>query len=270
MTDLHILIVSLIQGLTEFLPVSSSGHLAVLNDVSPFPDQGAIIDVAAHVGTLAAVMVYFYRDVWALFLGLLFTLAGRFSRPEAVLLRRLVVATLPLAAAGFALYSLDLHKENSPLRDIRVVAWTTLIFGILLYVSDRVSPNKGQMSDVGGWSALWVGVSQACALVPGVSRSGVTMTAGRFLGLERTEAARFAMLLSIPAILAAGGLSAYDVYESGDLALGRDALAVAGLSCVLALIAIWGMMALLRRVNMTIFVLYRLALAGVLFWVAYS
>ena len=267
---LHVLILAMVQGLTEFLPVSSSGHLVLTWEFFdfagwPVPEeterQRLILDVAVHLGSLGAVFVYFRRDVGTIITGLLALPRDRHS-PDARLALHLLVASLPLMIVGYLLK--DLMTEVS--RDPTVIAWATLGFGLLLYVGDRrgaVNRDVGSLTMAG---ALAIGLAQVLALVPGTSRSGVTITAARFLGLERTEAARFSMLLAIPAILGATVLVGTDLLRLGDLRIGLDALVAIGLAFLTAWLAIAAMMAWLSRATFTPFVIYRVILGVALLW----
>lgn len=265
MPVLHIVVIALIQGVTEFLPVSSSGHLVLVPMFTGWPDQGLLIDVAVHVGTLGAVVLYLWRDLLRMLASL-----GRLTRGQsdfhARLAGYLVIGTLPVVVAGFVMN----RYLPGGLRDIFVVAWATLGFGIVLYLADKLGMTVRRIEHIGLGDAVIIGLAQALALVPGTSRSGITMAAGRLLGMERTEAARFSMLLSIPAILGAGTLKGLELYRSGDAALTNDALVVGGLAFIVALIAISLMMAWLRRATFTPFVVYRVLLGGGLLALAYG
>jgi undecaprenyl-diphosphatase len=259
----HILILALVQGVTEFLPISSSGHLVLTSQVMGWPDQGLMIDVAVHVGTLLAVILYFWRSVWEMTVGFLLLLRGR-SSPGGRLALLVILATIPVIVAGY----FGKPYIESHLRSAEVIAWATLGFGILLWIADKTGMTVHRIEHLGWGSAVFIGLSQVLALIPGTSRSGITMTAARFLGMERSDAAQFSMLLSIPTILGAGVLSGFDLYDSGDLALGGDVIIAAALSFITAIVAIWGLMQWLRHAGFGPFVLYRIVLAcGLLYWV---
>lgn len=259
----HILILAVVQGITEFLPISSSGHLVLTSRVLCWPDQGLTMDVAVHVGSLLAVMVYFWRDVWAMIVGLGRLVTGR-GGPQTRLLVNVVVATIPVMVVGF--FAQD--YITGFLRSVEVIAWATIGFGILLWIADRIGMTVWRIDHLGMPSALAIGLAQVLALIPGTSRSGITMTAARFIGLERSDAARFSLLLSIPTIIAAGGLTGFQVYQRGELFLSSDLFVAAGLAFVTALIAIAAMMAWLKRAGFGPFVVYRILLgAALLYWV---
>lgn len=266
----HLIILALIQGLTEFWPVSSSGHLVLLPQLAGWQDQGQLIDVALHVGSLLAVLIYFRKEVVGLIRGCGALATGHWTR-EARLLVLLIIATVPFVVAGAALVlSGSYDGYSKAVRSLEVVAWANVVFAILLWVVDQWRPDDAAIPSLGFASAFIVGIAQVFAIVPGASRSGVTMTAGRLFGLERTEAARFSMLMSIPAILASGAGAALKLYKEGEATVQADAIIAAGLSFFAALAAIWFMMALLRHMTMLPFVLYRLGLGAFLFYLAYA
>jgi len=256
---LHIIILGIVQGLTEFLPVSSSGHLILLPVLLGWPDQGLAHDVAAHLGTLAAVALYFRRDVRRMLLSLGHAGHGPL-KAERRLLFNLCLATLPVIGAGLLLHDLVATTFRDPL----VIAVTTPGYGLLLLWADRGGRQHRDDVPVGWRDALCIGLAQCLAIVPGTSRSGITMTAALFLGLGRTAAARFSFLLSIPAILLAG------VYEFGQLLrLPEPApwgtMGLVGLiSAVSGWITIHYFLKFISRVGMLPFALYRFALGGVL------
>jgi undecaprenyl-diphosphatase len=267
MLTLNILIVSIIQGVTEFLPISSSAHLILFPALTGATDQGLTIDVAVHVGTLAAVMLYFRRDVVVATRGGLHLMRGGTATPEARLMLMLIVATIPVVLAGLVV---SLAGLSQALRSVEVIAWTTFNFGLLLWVADRLG---ARFKTAEGWiwrDAVLMGLAQMLALAPGVSRSGVAITAARALGYERVDAARLSMLMSIPTIIAAGALIGLDLVKSSDWALSADALVAAGLALISALIALTLMMRMLATWSLTPFVIYRLALGAVLFWIVYG
>jgi len=251
---LQLLVLALVQGITEFLPISSSAHLILVPEFTGWADQGMEVDVAVHLGTLLAVMLYFWHE--------------RRKQPAApagegalavdwALLLKVVVATLPVVAVGF------LIKDYAAvaLRNGTVIALTTIVFGVMLYLADRARGSR-TLAQMSMRDAIIIGVAQAIALIPGVSRSGVTMTAALFLGYSRIDAAKFSLLLSIPTILGASVLIGHELYQTGQLAIPRDVWLAALLAFVAALLAIRAMMAWLRRASFTPFAVYRLVLGG--------
>jgi undecaprenyl-diphosphatase len=262
-STLHLLVLAIVQGVTEFLPISSSAHLVLLPIVTGWPDQGLMIDVAAHFGSLAAILVYFWRDILSLFGGFLGLVFRRERSREGLLAVYIVAATVPAVAAGLVV------KELWPdgIRDPGVIGFTAVGFGILLYLADRFGPVRRGMLDLGWRGAFAIGCAQAIALIPGTSRSGITMTAARCLGLNRVEAARFSFLLSIPAVAGASLVEGRELVLSGDPALLADAALSAGFTFVAALVAIVWLMRWLRRATFLPFVVYRVALGlGLLGW----
>ncbi|MBL6927726.1 MAG: undecaprenyl-diphosphate phosphatase [Rhodospirillales bacterium] len=265
MNLLHIAVLAIIQGITEFLPVSSSGHLVIVSPLMGWPDQGLIIDVAVHVGTLGAVIVYFWRDLLAMAAGIWRALTGR-KDPAARLAVQIVLATVPVIAAGYALN----HFMPQGIRSLTVVAWATLGFGIVLFVTDKAGMTIRRIEHLGFSDAFVIGMAQILALIPGTSRSGITMSAARILGFERADAARFSMLLSIPTILGAGTLKGFELYQSGNADLTGAAILAAFMAFITALIAIAALMAWLRHATFTPFVIYRIILGGILLGFAYG
>jgi undecaprenyl-diphosphatase len=251
-------LVAIIQGITEFLPVSSSGHLALIPLLTDQPYQGRVIDVAAHVGTFFAVAFYLRVDLMRMIIGVVTAGRRRVDDMHRALL--LVIATIPAIIAGFIINKID----PAWLLTLETLAIANLVFAMLLWLADRFGASLKDIADIRLKQALIIGFVQISALIPGASRSGVTMTAARFLGFDRLSAARFSLLLSLPVIAGAGTLKTFDMIKTGDLALGMDALIVAILSCLFALIAIRVMMNWLARANFTIFVGYRLALGALL------
>ncbi|MEM1345319.1 MAG: undecaprenyl-diphosphate phosphatase [Pseudomonadota bacterium] len=264
--DLFIL--ALIQGITEFLPISSSGHLALWPLLTGRPDQGVTLDVAVHLGTLVAVSLYFWRDIGRLFVGSGQIVTGRTATPDARLVWLLALATVPAVVLGLAL---KLSDAMDGLRTIEVIGWATLVGGVLLWLTDRFGTAARSGADWGLRDAVLMGLAQAVALVPGTSRSGACMTMARALGYSREEGARLALLMAVPTILAAGTVETAGLLADGDLALGRDFLWAAGLSCLAALVSLRVMMGMFRADwSMAPFALYRLVLGGVLLWIAYG
>ena len=265
MPILHIVVLAVVQGITEFLPISSSGHLILVPIVFGWPDQGLMMDVAVHVGTLGAVMLYFWRDVAAMAMGLVHLARGKWT-PGAKLALWVILGTIPVVVAGFALN----RYYPDGIRSMAVIGWATLGFGVLLYAADRLGGTGRRLGAMNLPQALVIGLSQILALIPGTSRSGITMTAARMLGFDRSDAARFSLLLSIPTILGAGVLKGKELYETGNAQLTADAYTAAGLALLSALVAIWAMMQWLRRSTFTPFVIYRIILGVVLLVFAYG
>lgn len=263
----HLVLLALVQGITEFLPISSSAHLILLPRLAGWTDQGLMIDVAMHIGTLAAVMLYFRKETGGMVRGAVHLMAGRFSGVDARLALHVIAGTIPVVIAGLMLEEQIAGDWRSPL----LIAGTTIGFGLLLWMADRTAEyGKGRaFVDVTLASALLIGLAQALALVPGVSRSGITMTAALLLGFRRTAAARFSLLLSIPTTAAAGALASFNLWRSGDAELQADAVIAGVLAFAVGFAAIAGLMAWLRQATFAPFVMYRLALGTALFlWIS--
>lgn len=261
----QIIVLALIQGITEFLPISSSGHLILVPALTGWMDQGLVTDVMVHMGSLAAILVYFWRDVLALACGGLNLLRGRVTA-QGKLAVWIVLATIPAVVFGLILRKSGL---GDALRLPEVVAWNAIIWGIVLYLADRFGRMEKTMADMGLPQALLIGLAQAIALIPGTSRSGITMTAARALGFTRPEAARFSFLLGIPAMVGAGVLVIGDALEAGE-PITQDALLTGGLTFFTALAAIALLMALVRRMSFLPFTVYRVALGSLLLALIWS
>jgi undecaprenyl-diphosphatase len=264
MTLFHLLLVAIIQGVTEFLPVSSSGHLILLPALTGTPDQGLAIDVAVHVGTLLAVILYFWTDVRIAAVGVTRLMRGRIDTPGAFLALCLMVATIPALIVGLAIKATGLDEA---MRSVAVIGWTMLIFGIVLYWADRFG---GTTRTASSWTlkdAVLMGLAQCLALIPGTSRSGITITAARQLGYDRAGAAKLSMLMSIPVIIASGAVLSLDVVGQANWALAQQASIAAAFAFVAALGALVLMMRLLRSISFTPYVIYRVILGiGLLIW----
>lgn len=265
MTLEQIIVLAVVQGVTEFLPISSSGHLILVPQIMHWQDQGLVVDVMTHVGTLFAILIYFWRDVGRLVTGTLELFKGRMTN-EGKLAIYIALATIPAIAFGLFLKKFGFGDLE---RNVAVVAWNTILYGILMLIADMVGPQERTIKDMTLVGALVIGVAQALALIPGTSRSGVTMTAGRFLGFTRPDAARFSFLLGIPAIAGAGVLTVGDALASGD-PITMDAVYCAILTFFAGLAAIAFLMALVKRVSFLPYVLYRMVLGGFLLVMIYT
>lgn len=269
-----ILFLAAVQGVTEFLPISSSAHLILARDFLvalglPAAEGSAAdilaFDIALHIGTLAAVVVYFWRDVTEMIGGLFDGITGRGGHRFRLLLL-VIVATLPIVVVGF----IARDFVTDVLRATEVIAWTTLVFGVLLWIADRRETVTRTTDALTLRDALFVGGMQCLAIVPGVSRAGICMTAGRLLGFDRPLSARFALLLGIPTIAAAGLLAGFDLYQAGDAQVTADAALGGGMAFVFAFIAVALMMRWLRHATYTPFVVYRIALGLLLLGLVYG
>ena len=256
----HVVVLAVLQGVVEFLPISSSGHLILVPALLGWPDQGLAFDVAVHLGTLSAVVVYFRRELVDLALA-----AFDRGHREFELAWSLVVATLPLGFAGLLMADL----VDGVLRSPAVIAATTAGFGVLLWLADAFNRGTRTEHELGMRHAVLIGLGQVLALVPGTSRSGITMTVGLALGLSRAAAARFSFLLSVPAIGMAATWETFQLVTTPEPVLwGTLALATL-LSAATAFAAIAAFLRFIERVGMWGFAVYRLALAAVIVIVLY-
>ena len=263
MTIIQIIVLSLIQGLTEFLPVSSSAHLILGSRVFSWPDQGLVFDVATHLGTLFAVLLYFRKDL----MGMLkpWLSADNADQQARNLGLTLLIASIPAIVAGALLHS----WVESALRDIKVIAFSTIGFGLLLWWADKRFSEVKDLKDMAMRPGLIIGLAQMLALVPGTSRSGITITMGRMLGFSADAAARFSFLLSIPVIAAAGAYGILKMlFNQTEIDWMQFSLAVA-LSAFAGWFCIAAFLALLKRVGLVPFVIYRLILGLALLWIAF-
>ncbi len=259
----QLIVLAVVQGLTEFLPISSSGHLVLVPGIFGWSDQGLVFDVAVHFGSLLAVCIYFRHDIAAILGGALDLLAGKFRSDHALMTVRLGVGTIPVAIAGLLFAS----WIATNLRDPRVVVVTLVGYGILMAVADRFAPSGRNITDIRLRDAIVIGLAQALALVPGTSRSGITITTARLLGIARQDAARFSFLLSVPAILLA---TLYQVVMlfTGAETVAWDNLALAALvSAIVAYLSIEFFMRVVSVIGLMPFAIYRLLLAGVIVYV---
>lgn len=267
MPILHLILIAAIQGITEFLPVSSSGHLILLPALTGLEDQGQVIDVAVHLGTLVAVILYFWSDVKIAILGIPQLLIGKFDTQGAKLALLLLVSSIPVVALGLILHMTGLDHM---MRSIKVIGWAMLVFGVLLYWADQIGETRQSQKDWGMQDAMILGVWQSIALIPGTSRSGITITGARFLGYARRDAAKLSMLMSIPTIIASGAYLGSEVIMTANTALIRDGAIAAFFAFWAALLALSLMMRLLNSVSFTPYVIYRFILGIVLLAIAYS
>jgi len=253
-------ILALIQGLTEFLPISSSAHLILPSALFGWEDQGLAFDVTVHFGTLLAVLVYLRADIQSICRGMFLHIFKGLSSTDSTLGWYLLLATLPVIVAGFLFKDL----VDSYLRQVSIIALTTILFGVLLWMADRNKAGSRSLKEIDLKTALLIGFSQILALIPGTSRSGVTMTAALFCNMEREAASRFSFLLSIPVIAAAALLLVLDLLEATAVNWVELAYGLL-LSMFTALICIHYFLKFINRVGFLPFVVYRLVLGIVLF-----
>lgn len=267
MSIFYLLLVAIIQGITEFLPVSSSGHLILLPALTGAEDQGQAIDVAVHIGTLGAVILFFWADVKIGLAGIPRLLTGRIDTQGSRLAFLLIVATVPVIILGLIL---KLTGLSDMLRSMKTIGWAMLIFGIVLYWFDQKSPAHKESAAWNLKEAIILGLWQAIALIPGTSRSGITITGARALGYTRADGAKIAMLMSIPTIVASGILLGAEVVGNADWEMLRDAAIGALFAFFAAFLALGFMMRLLKSVSFTPYVIYRVILGLILLGISYT
>lgn len=265
MSLLPIVVLAAVLAITDVLPVSASANLQILSFFTGWKSAGPVIELASLLGTLLGTALYLWRDIVAVAVGLARAAKGR-RDSGTKLAAYVVLATVPAGIAAFALE----RFHPIALGGAAVVAWVTIGFGIVLYLADKLGMTLRRVEHLRASDAIVIGFAQILALIPGTSRGAVTIAAARVLGFERRDAARFSLLLSLPATAAAAALLGFRLWRSGDLAVSVEALAAAGTAFVAALVAIAMMMAWLRRATFTPFVVYRLLVGGVLLAIAYG
>lgn len=260
MSLFQVVALAMIQGLTEFLPISSSAHLILPSALLNWPDQGLAFDVAVHFGTLLAVLGYFRQDLWLLSRAWCAHCYRGHKSPDSRMAWFLIVATIPAGLAGLVFGQfIETH-----LRSVLVIATTTTLFGLLLGYADRQGERKISLNNMSWRQAIYIGISQALALIPGTSRSGITMTVGLLLGFDRVSAAKFSFLLAIPIILLSGIYKATDLLSQSMVPWAEIGLATL-VSAVTAYLCIRTFLVWVNRVGMLPFVYYRLFLGATLF-----
>ena len=249
---LEIFLLSIIQGVSEFLPVSSAAHLIIASNIYEFTNQSLLIDISLHLGSLLAILFYFKEDIFDL-------------NKNKNLFYKIAIGTIPLILFGYLLYSTDIIHQ---LRNIKVIAWATLFFGILLYIADKNKFLKKIDKDFNMKSVLIIGFFQVLALIPGVSRAGITITAGRILGFDRTDSTKISFYLSIPALLGASTLGIKDLFKEN---IDFNLLVLVGvvLSFLFSLITIKIFLKFIKNFSLNVFVIYRIFLAIILFYIIY-
>ena len=249
---IEIFILSIIQGVSEFLPVSSASHLILASNIYEFKNQSLLIDISLHLGSLLAILYYFKDEIF------------NFNKNKN-LFYKIIIGTLPLIIIGYFLYATNIINY---FRDIKVIAWATLFFGIVLYIADKKKKLKKMDTDLNIKSILIIGFFQVLALIPGVSRAGITITAGRILGFNRTDSTKISFYLSIPALLGASVLGIKDLFKEN---IDFNLLVLIGvfLSFLFSLITIKIFLKFVKNFSLNVFVVYRIFLAMVLFYIIY-
>ncbi len=252
MFELQYFLIGVIQGVTEFLPISSSGHLVLFAQLTNWKDQGLFTDIAVHFGTLFAVMIYLRKDIYY-FLNNFF----QFKLFEDQIIFKIILATLPAIILGYFIYD----YVSLYFRSIQLIALSSIVFAIILFVADRVKMESKSWNKITYSEALVVGLFQVLAFIPGASRAGVTITGARLLGYDRLNAARFSMILSIPIILASMTLSLINVFKDEYVEFNiSQSFSAAIIAFITALLSITFLMNFIKKFNFNIFIIYRLLL----------
>jgi len=259
MDIIQIIILALVQGLTEFLPISSSAHLILVPYITDWPDQGLAFDVAVHVGTLTAVVTYFRKEIKTMLFAWFASLKGKHSE-DSKLAWGVLIGTIPVGLAGLLFKDVISEHLRTPL----IIAATTIIFGLLLWYADWSAKRQRDEHSMSWKDIIVIGCAQAVALIPGTSRSGITITAGLMLGLTAQASARFSFLLSIPVIVLAGGVETLDYLSVASINDLNDLIIGAVISAISAYMCIHFFLKLLERIGMAPFVIYRLLLGVIL------
>ena len=253
LSSIEILILSAIQGISEFLPVSSAAHLILVAKYFSFNNQNLLIDICLHFGSLLAIILYFRNDLL------------KFINNKSFL-TKIIIATIPLIPVGYLLYKTGLIEQ---FRSIKVIGWMTLIFGILLYLSDKRKMSNNIEKNFTYQSAVIIGLFQVLALIPGVSRAGITITSGRLLGFTRIDSAKISFILAIPALSAASIIGMYNIYKEGSVELNYLAIIAVIFSVIFSYVTIAIFLNFIKKFSLKVFVIYRIILSLILLSVAY-
>ena len=253
LSSVEILILSIIQGLFEFLPVSSAAHLILVSNYYSFVNQNILIDICLHLGSLLAVVFYFRNDLF------------NFVKNRSFLIK-ILIGTIPILPAGYILYQTGLINQ---LRNLELIGWMSLFFGILLYISDKSKVTKKIEKEFSNKSAIFIGIFQVLSLIPGVSRSGITITSGRLLGFDRLDSAKISFLLSVPTLAAASLLGIYDIYKEGSADLNFLAVIAVIFSFAFSYMTIVLFLKFIRKFSLNIFIMYRIIISLIILGVVY-
>ena len=245
LSSVEILILSVIQGISEFLPVSSAAHLVLVSKYYAFTNQSLLIDICLHLGSLIAIIFYFRNDLF------------HFMKNKKFLIK-ILIGTIPIIPVGYILYHTGLIHQ---LRNLEMIGWTSLIFGIFLYISDKSKDTKKIENEFTNKSAIIIGLFQVLALIPGVSRSGITITSGRFLGFNRFDSAKISFFLSIPTLTAASILGIYNIQKEGSAELNFLAIIAVIFSFIFSYITIALFLKFIQKFSLNIFIIYRIILS---------
>ena len=253
LSSVEILILGLIQGISEFLPISSAAHLVLFSKYYEFSSQNLLIDISLHLGSLIAIIFYFRKDLF------------NFVQNKSFLIK-ILLGTIPIIPVGYILYQTGLINN---LRSLEVIGWMSLIFGILLYISDKFKITKKIDTEFTSSSAIIIGLFQVLALIPGVSRSGITITSGRLLGFNRFDSAKISFFLSIPTLGAASLLGIYNIYKEGNAELNFLAIIAVIFSFIFSYFTIVLFLNFIKKFSLNVFVIYRIILSLFILTVVY-
>ena len=253
LSSIEILILSIIQGVSEFLPISSIAHLVLVSKYYVFNNQNLLIDICLHLGSLLAIIIYFRDDLF------------NFVKNKKFLIK-ILIGTIPIIPIGYIFFQTGIINQ---LRNLEVIGWTSFAFGILLYISDKTKIKKKIETDFSNKSAIFIGMFQVLALIPGVSRSGITITSGRLLGFNRFDSAKVSFLLSIPTLLAASILGIYNIYREASPELNFLAIIAVIFSFIFSYLTIMIFLNFIKKFSLKIFVVYRIIISILILSIVY-
>ena len=253
LSSVEILILSIIQGVSEFLPISSIAHLVLVSKYYVFNNQNLLIDICLHLGSLLAIIIYFRDDLF------------NFVKNKKFLIK-ILIGTIPIIPIGYIFFQTGIINQ---LRNLEVIGWTSFAFGILLYISDKTKIKKKIETDFSNKSAIFIGMFQVLALIPGVSRSGITITSGRLLGFSRFDSAKVSFLLSIPTLLAASILGIYNIYREASPELNFLAIIAVIFSFIFSYLTIMIFLNFIKKFSLKIFVVYRIIISILILSIVY-
>ena len=253
LSSVEILILSAIQGISEFLPVSSAAHLVLVSKYYAFTNQSLLIDICLHLGSLLAIIIFFRDDLF------------HFINNKSFIIK-ILIGTIPIIPVGFILYQTGIINQ---LRSLETIGWMSLIFGIVLFVSDRTKTSRKITTEFTNKSAIFIGIFQVLSLVPGVSRSGITISSGRFLGFSRFDSAKISFFLSIPTLFAASILGIYNIYKEGSSELNFLAIVAVIFSFIFSYFTIAIFLNFIKKFSLNVFIVYRIALSLFILAVVY-
>ncbi len=253
LSSIEILVLAAIQGVSEFVPVSSAAHLVLVAKFYSFANQNLLIDISLHLGSLLAITIYFRKDLF------------NFIKNKQFLIK-IILATIPLIPVGYILYKTELINQ---LRNLEVIAWMSLIFGVLLYISDKFKTTNTIEKQFTTKTAIIIGLFQVLSLIPGVSRAGITITSGRFLGFNRFDSTKISFFLAIPALTAASVLGLYNIFQEESPDLNFLAIIAVIFSCIFSYITIALFFNFIKKFSLKVFVIYRIIISLILLMMVY-